>query len=304
MEKSFTIKVPASTSNLGPGFDVLGLALDIYNEYSFEISDAADFEFTADVDGLPSGKDNLVYKSFAHLVQQSDQSGAQVPGLKVQLKAGIPLCGGFGSSSTAVVAGLMAANEVLDKQYSEAELLKIATELEGHPDNVAAAILGGFVICTQADGSACLKRPWLKALKLAVLVPNTSMPTQKAREALPKQVDFRDALFNVSRMGALIAGIDSGDLDVFRSGEVFQDRLHQSYRAALVPGMTEVLRVGNESMALGAMISGAGAALLVISDSQDILEQSSKAMQEEWAKHDIQAEIKYVNANDSGAQVV
>ena len=302
---NFTVKVPASTSNLGPGFDTLGLALNLFNEYTF----STDFEEKTDTEliyssslfseDLPATKDNLVYRSFDYVFKKE---GKLTPPIKIHFNAGIPLTGGFGSSSTAILAGIMAANEILGKPYDTKQILRIGTQLDGHPDNITPAVLGGFVVCVYADSEHnYIKLPWSKDLFFVAITPDFKVPTAKARAVLPPQINYQDAVFNVGYSSLLVAAVAAGDTKALK--KAFKDRLHQSYRASLVPGMSYVLDIGLESGAVGTMLSGAGSTLIAVVDSMEVAKTVAAAMQAAWKQSSINSEYRFLHAAEEGARI-
>ena len=241
------LRTPGSTSNLGPGFDALGLALTIYNRIVVRTV-AGDGHRRMRITGegagkLPVDESNLFFRSAATAAQRAGQA---LPGLEVEMHNGIPLSRGLGSSSTAIVAGVYAANLLMGQPFSESALLDLATELEGHPDNVAPCLFGGLVVCSYEDGRVesirALPPPELRAV---VAVPRFELKTEAARAALPEQVPHRDAVFNVGRACLVTAALMSGNLHALRSA--MRDRLHQPYRASLVPGIGPVLEGSRKS---------------------------------------------------------
>lgn len=300
---NFTVKVPASTSNLGPGFDTLGLALNLFNEYTFDTDfaekDHSELIYSSSLfsEDLPATKDNLVYRSFDYVFKKEAKP---TPPVKIHFNAGIPLTGGFGSSSTAILAGIMAANEILAKPYDTKQILRIATQLDGHPDNVTPAVLGGFVICVYADSEHnYIKLPWNKDLFFVAITPDFKVPTAKARAVLPPQINYQDAVFNIGFSSLLVAAVAAGDTTTLK--KAFKDRLHQSYRASLVPGMSYVLDIGLESGAVGTMLSGAGSTLIAVVDSMEVAETVAMAMQAAWKQSSINSEYRFLEAEEQGA---
>lgn len=307
----FTVKVPASTSNLGPGFDSFGLAVNLYNEYSFD-TDVKDFSYSSnlfEVNGnssserllkhIPSSKDNLAYRSFEFLFKKERK---ETPPVKIHFECGVPLTGGFGSSSTAIVAGLMAANKLLGDKYDQDSILRIGTQLDGHPDNISPAILGGFVVCTYADCELnYINLPWNDDLSFVAIIPDFNVATAKARAALPAQVNYADAVYNIGHSALLVAALAARDTETLK--KAFKDKMHQSYRAKLVPGMQYVLDAGLEAGAVGTMLSGAGATLIAVVESQDVAEIVGTTMQAAWLQSDIQSEIKYLKAEPEGSKI-
>ncbi|WP_028611811.1 homoserine kinase [Paenibacillus harenae] len=253
------VKIPASTANLGPGFDTLGMALSLYAWIELSVSDKTEFRYYGDqMNGLPGDKSNLIYK-VAQLV--FDEAGVTVPELSVSMYSDIPLARGLGSSASAIVGALVAANSLIGNPLSENKLFQMATRLEGHPDNVGASLFGGIVVSAwdgeQADYVRIIPHEKLEAL---VAIPAFQLETEKARHALPSQISMADAVFNVGRSSLLVAALACGELGIIR--HAMKDRLHQSYRAALIPGMATILERAEEHGALGAALSGAGPTLI------------------------------------------
>ncbi len=238
------VRVPASSANLGPGFDCMAAALALHLE--LEVEETGEFHVECELP-VAKGRDNLCVQAFERL--------HPADGFAFRIRSQIPLVGGLGSSAAAIVAGLMAADHVFEL---DAELLSIACELEGHPDNVAAALLGGFVVC--ADDHATRFDPPTGLEALAV-VPEQPVRTRAAREALPMEVPLSDAVFNVAHGALLTLGLARGDWDLVARG--LHDRLHERYRAELFPRSFELALRAREMGALGATISGAGPSVLV-----------------------------------------
>jgi homoserine kinase len=302
----FTVRVPASTSNLGPGFDTLGLALNIHNNYIFDTDTTelknTDFVYSSSVtDGdVPCSKENLVYRSFDYIFKKE---GKKTPPVKIHFEANIPLSGGFGSSSTAIIAGIMAANCLLEEPYDIERLLKIGTQLDGHPDNITPALLGGFVVCVYANQELnYIKLPWNHDLFFVAVTPDFKVPTAKARAALPAKVNYQDAVFNVGYSSLLVAAVATKNTEMLK--KAFKDRLHQEYRASLVPGMQYVLDTGLEAGAVGTMLSGAGSALIAVVDSEQKAQTVGSAMQAAWMQSNIKAEFRFLKAEEQGAKII
>jgi homoserine kinase len=238
------VRVPASTANLGPGFDAFAAALSLHLE--LEVVETGEFAVVTDLD-VPRDRSNLLVRAFERL--------ASADGFEFRVSSDIPLVGGLGSSAAAIVAGLAAADHLFEL---DADLFALAAELEGHPDNVAAALSGGAVIC--ADGQVTRIEPPV-ALEAVLVVPADAVATSAARAALPTQVPLADATFNVAHGALLALGLATGDLDLLARG--LADRLHQPHRAHLFPRSAEVIARAQEYGALGATLSGAGPTVLV-----------------------------------------
>jgi homoserine kinase len=242
--RSVRIRVPASSANLGPGFDSFAAALALHLDV--EVTETGSFALTSDLN-LPLDRTNLVVRAFEHL-HPADE-------LHFKISSEIPLSGGFGSSAAAIVAGLLAAAYFADV---EIDTLADASELEGHPDNVAAAIFGGIVICADDQAHRFPAPPGLDAL---LVVPHEGVATARARAALPSTVPLADAVFNTARGALLMLGLQTGDLELVARG--LQDRLHEPYRAFLYPQSAQIAHIAPGLGALGATISGAGPSVLV-----------------------------------------
>ena len=238
------VRVPASSANLGPGFDVLAAALALHLE--LEVVETGTFDVVTDLD-VSRGRDNLVVRAFERL--------HPADGFEFRIGSDIPLSGGLGSSAAAVVAGLMAADHLFEL---DADVLALAADLEGHPDNVAAALKGGFVVC---DGAEAHRFEPPMGLEAVLVVPDAAVKTAEARAALPHEVPMRDAVFNVAHASMLLLGLASADWDLISAG--LRDRLHQPHRAHLYPRSAELLDRARDLGALGATISGAGPTVLV-----------------------------------------
>jgi homoserine kinase len=253
------VRVPASSANLGPGYDVMAAALEMFLE--LEVEETGEFSFDPGGLDVSNDRDNLVVRAFESL--------HSADGIAFRLRGAIPLARGLGSSAAAIVAGLTAADHVFELALSKEEMLARATELEGHPDNVAAAIYGGFVICGRdGDGAPSAARfdpP--SGLEGIVVIPAEEVSTERAREAIPAEVPLADAVANVAAASRLVLGLQRGDLDLLASG--LADSIHQPRRRDLYPRSMELVDEARELGALGATISGAGPTVLVWTTWQD-----------------------------------
>lgn len=305
-----SIKVPASSANLGPGFDCIGLALPIYNTITveetvlpgsgIEINVMSDDETIDEMvfNNIPKDENNLVYKA----VEMLYNSIGQIPSeLKINIQTGIPIARGLGSSSSIIVGGLLAANKLLGNPADEAALLAIATEVEGHPDNVAPAILGGVVLATQEDdGSlAYAKLNWPEEWDITVCIPDFQLSTEIARSILPKEVSMQDAIFNAKHLAMLIQALNTQDEKLMKIA--LKDKLHQPYREKLVPGMREIMDAfKHEDGVLGCVLSGAGPSLLIISHKYD-LDKIKSTVKEIWETQNIKFDIRTLKVEEQGA---
>jgi homoserine kinase len=244
MERRRLVRVPASSANLGPGFDAFAAALALHTEV--EVVETGRFAVVTDL-AIATDRRNLVVRGFERLHAPDD--------FEFRIRSAIPLSGGLGTSAAAYLAGLLAADHLFEL---DADLLSLATELEGHPDNVAAALLGGFVLC--ADGAATrFDAP--TGLEAILVVPHEAVRTKEARAALPSEVPMADAVFNVAHASLLTLGLARGDWDLVARG--LADRLHQDHRRHLFPRSMEIVEQAPSLGALGATISGAGPTVLV-----------------------------------------
>jgi homoserine kinase len=246
------VRVPASSANLGPGYDALAAAVGLQLE--LEVEETGEFEVVADGLDLPLGRDNLIVRAFESLHSAN--------GLRFTIRSEIPLARGLGSSAAAIVAGLAAADHLYELALSPEDLLARAAEIEGHPDNVAAAIYGGFVACGTRDGRPAAARfdpP--EGLEGILVIPPDEVPTEDARAAIPAEVPIADAVANVGAAATLVLGLRDGDLDLISRG--LADRIHQPRRRDLYPRSMEVVESARDAGALGGTISGAGPTVLV-----------------------------------------
>ena len=238
------VRVPASSANLGPGYDSMAAALALHLE--LEVEETGEFSVDPGDTDFPASRDNLCVRAFEAL--------HPADGIAFRISSEIPIASGLGSSAAAIVAGLVAADHMYEL---DAPLLEHAARIEGHPDNVAAALLGGFVIC--ADGGAERFEP-APGIEAALAIPPEPVPTAEARAALPAEVPLEDAVYNAAHAALLVLGLARGDLDLVARG--LDDRLHQPRRERLYPRSMELLRRARELGAVGASISGAGPAVL------------------------------------------
>jgi homoserine kinase len=261
------VRVPASTANLGPGFDVLAAALGLHLE--LEVVETGSFGVVTDMN-LRRDRENLIVRAFERIHPADD--------FEFRFSSTIPLSGGFGSSAAGVVAGLMAAEHMFG---AGGDVLAAATEIEGHPDNVAASVKGGIVIC---DGADVHRIDVPEGLEAVMVVPDRAVRTALARAALPSDVPLADAVSNVASVAKLILGLSRGDWELVAAG--LGDRLHQPYRAHLYPRSAEVVQLAPAIGALGATISGAGPTVLVWTTTADAerIAEILKGDAEGWAE--------------------
>ncbi len=257
-----TVQVPASTANLGPGFDAIGLAIDLWNQASFKLIDKG-YLVQADgesADEVPKDEQNYIMESFFQLYHHLGE--VIPPGVSLRCINRIPLASGMGSSTAALLTGLLAANAMLGAPLDKFDLLDLASSIEGHPDNVAPALFGGLTIGAIKDDQRVMMHQYLiPVMPILVVIPDVSLLTEDARALLPEMVPRKDAIFNHSRTPFLIEALRSGNLSLL--AEATRDRLHQPYRFPKIPGSRLALESAREAGALAATLSGAGPGLFV-----------------------------------------
>lgn len=302
-EKKVRVRVPGTSANCGPGFDCLGVACTIYNELELTLLREKKLTITISGDGaenIPRDERNIVWRSIQKLLKKVGKD-EEYQGAVISMLNGVPLSRGLGSSATAIVGGLKAANECLGSPLSKRELLQLATEIEGHPDNVAPAIFGGFTVSIVRIGRPeCFSLLPKLPLKLVVVVPDFFLPTKTARAVLPAEVPMKDAVFNIGRAAMLTAALCKGNKDFLRS--VFDDALHQPYRAKLIPGMYDVFRAARAAGALGASMSGAGPCLIAF--TVENADKVGMEMCRVFADNGVESEYHVLDIDEKGAVVI
>jgi homoserine kinase len=301
MTTTATIRVPATTANLGAGFDCIGAALSLYNEFTLTKIDTPDLIVA--VRGLEAARvdtdtTNLAYQAFSKFYSHIGQTP---PAIQLEIKLGVPLARGLGSSATAIVGGLLGANALADCPLSTADLMQLAIEMEGHPDNVVPALIGGCQLAaTAASGWAIADIPWHSSIVPVIAIPNFELSTAEARSVLPNHYSRADAIFNTAHLGLLVRGLASGNPDWITAALV--DRIHQPYRQQLIPGYIDVERAVIAAGGYGMVISGAGPTLLVLTTSERALGVAA-AMSAAWAVQNIQVDARPVTIDLAGAVV-
>ena len=293
----FEVSVPATTANIGAGFDCLGAALSLYNHFEFSLADRLTITASGEgADKVERDETNLVYQAIAKLYQHIDRP---IPAIAFHTDTKIPLSRGLGSSATAIVGGLVGANLLAGSPLERGELLDLAIAMEGHPDNVAPAMLGGcqLMASNQAGGWEYCDLQWHESIAIAVAIPDFELSTAKARAVLPKQFSMSDAVFNASHLALLTHGIQTGNASWLKAG--LQDRLHQPYRQSLITGMADVQAAAIAAGAYGLVISGAGPTLLSLAPMGTI-ELVSTAMQEAWQAIGVTAVTKCLEIAQDG----
>jgi homoserine kinase len=296
-----TIRVPATTANLGAGFDCIGAALSLYNEFTFTPIDPENLVIAvtgAEAARVDTDASNLAYQAFLKLYTQIDRTP---PGIKLDIKLGVPLARGLGSSATAIVGGLLGANALASNPLSPAEVMQLAIEMEGHPDNVVPALIGGCrLAATAANGWAIADIPWHSSIVPVVAIPDFELSTAAARSVLPTEYSRADAIFNTAHLGLMIRGLETGNAQWLTAG--LTDRIHQPYRQKLIPGYTDVEQAVIAAGGYGMVISGAGPTLLAMTTANRA-EAVAMAMIEAWGLHQIQVQAQPLELDLRGAVV-
>jgi homoserine kinase len=301
-QSGIAVTVPATTANLGPGFDCLGAALSLANQFRFLPTQGNHGDLEILVTGAEAARvkttaQNLAYQAFAHVYQKIQQSP---PAIRLEIQLGVPLARGLGSSATAIVGGLVGANALAGSPLSPQQVLALAIGMEGHPDNVAPAFLGGCRLAALGrDGqtwSIC-PIPWTESVVPVVAIPDFELSTKAARQVLPSNCSYKDAIFNISHLGLLLQGLATGNSDWLQTA--LQDRLHQPYRQSLIIGYATVESAALAAGADGVVISGAGPTLLALARTETV-PAVIQAMQTAWATVGITARVEALTLNQQG----
>ncbi len=255
-----TLRVPGSSANLGPGFDALGIALRVFLECRFAPSSRLSIRVTGrDSQLIPANEENVIWKTALAIAARAHMP---LPAIELSINNDIPIGKGLGSSAAALTAGVVIAERLLNLRWKPGRILDEAARLEGHPDNVAASVLGSIVVSGVEPGgrTRAVRLEMPQQFEVAVVVPNFAIPTSESRAVLPDCYSQSDVVFNIQRTALLVAGLATGDCSAFPTA--LEDRLHQPFRAQLVPGLNEILRLRKAGL-LGCTLSGAGPAVLV-----------------------------------------
>ncbi len=303
-----TVRIPATTANLGPGFDTLGMALAYYNYLTVsEVLKDEEIHFTIKGEGSYHSsnvnQDNLVMRS----VQAAyDAAGWQKPKLAFSQVNNIPFSRGLGSSAAAIVGGLVAANALMGYPLAQETIMNLAVNLEGHADNVTAAILGGFVcVCNEPEQNRLYTHKIVPppSLRVVVLVPHLKLPTKKSRSILPDLVLREDAVFNISHSTMLAVALQNGDLQTF--GAMLEDKIHQSYRFALLPGAEDAVFAAKNEGALGCVLSGSGPSIIAfVEKGESNREAISQSMMAALDAQGIKSHILFLSSDNNGVTVI
>lgn len=298
---TITVRIPGTTANCGPGFDSIGMACSIYNYLTVEPMDGNKIVIEVEGEGrglIPGPAHNIVVKAMQRVFEKTK---FEPGGMKLKMKNSIPLARGLGSSAAAIVGGLVAANALAGSKLTTQELLELATEMEGHPDNVAPALLGGITVSFMAEGKAkSLRFLPAKPLTMVVAVPNFQLATKTARQVLPQTVEYGDALFNVSRAALLVGSLCTGNYE--NLSFALEDKLHQPYRKSLIPGFDAVVAAAQDAGALGAVLSGAGPCMIAF--TQENAQKIGEAMVDAFRQEKIAACYHVLELDLQGAAIL
>lgn len=290
--------VPATSANIGPGYDCLGIALDLYNKFYFEEIDSGLIIEEREKEYI--NENNMVYQSMLYFFEKVKPK--KIPkGIKIKIIDDIPICRGLGSSASCIIAGLIGANYLSDSNLSKSEILKLATEIEGHPDNVAPAIYGNMIVSFMEDNKIIhdtIKIP--ENIHFCAMIPNFKLSTEKSRSVLPKTINHKDGVFNVSRATLLVTALMNNNQSLLRVA--CQDKFHQNYRSPLIKNYDKVVSHADKLNCLGTFLSGAGPTImsLVSDDNKEFLSEMNtflSSLENQWEIKDLHCDSKGVIVN-------
>jgi len=296
-KKSFTVHVPATTANLGPGFDCLGLALDLWNTVTFSQIDGP-FRLAVEGEGkntLPEDKTNLIFQSANQL---ANVYGKSLPeNLHIICRNNVPVTSGLGSSSSAVICGLVGAKHILNIDISDHELLQTAAQIEGHADNVAACFFGDLILVRSEIDALHIIHQEIQPITAVVAVPDYSLSTEAARKVLPENVPLEDAIYNISRAVELMQIFQNGNYESLK--ETMKDKLHQVYRLPLLPGAENAMQTARIAGAFGSSLSGAGPSVIAFT-TQKLAHAVGDAMRSAYQQASLSSRIFTLNCPSRG----
>ncbi|MGH9972003.1 MAG: homoserine kinase [Pyrinomonadaceae bacterium] len=300
-DRSYKVRVPASTSNLGAGFDCLSLALQLYLHVTVKVVPDAKVQcqvFTSGegaADVPPRTDDNLIFRAMRFA---AEREGSSLPPVQIEVENELPLGRGLGSSAAAIVAGITLGSFICGRELSAETVLRCASELEGHADNVAAAYYGGWVVtCVKPDGKViAVKRPWPSDLKVIIVSPEASLKTLESRDALPGIVKLEDAVYNLQRAALFCSALETGAYDLL--WEAMQDRLHQARRQSLVPGLADALSTPPQPGLVGVALSGSGPSVIAL--ALDHLPEIGETIANSFRSRDMPATVRFLEADNEG----
>ena len=296
------VDVPATTANLGPGFDCLGAALDLNNRFAMRRIEGSGERFELIIEGtegshLRGGPDNLVYRAAQRVWKAANMEPVA---LEARVRLAVPPARGLGSSATAIVAGLMGANALVGEPLSKEKLLELAIDIEGHPDNVVPSLLGGLCMTAKAASQRwrVVRCEWISSVKAVVAIPSIRLSTSEARRAMPKAIPISDAVVNLGALTLLLQGLRTGNGDLIADG--MHDRLHEPYRWRLIKGGDDVKAAALDAGAWGCAISGAGPSIIALC-AEDKGQAVSRAMVKAWEAAGVASRAPVLNLQTSGS---
>ncbi|MEB3321523.1 MAG: homoserine kinase [Synechococcaceae cyanobacterium] len=296
------VDVPATTANLGPGFDCLGAALDLGNRFELRVVEGGADRFDLIIEGsegahLRGGPDNLVYRSAQRVWREA---GVEPVGLEARVRLAVPPARGLGSSATAIVAGLIGANALVGEPLAKEKLLELAIDIEGHPDNVVPSLVGGLCLTAKAASHRwrVVRCEWDPAVRAVVAIPSIRLSTSEARRAMPRSIPITDAVLNLGALTLLLQGLRCGNGDLIADG--MHDRIHEPYRWGLIPAGREVREAALAAGAWGCVISGAGPSLLALADDAHA-EAVGRAMVARWQEAGVESRPEVLSLQERGS---
>jgi homoserine kinase len=301
-KRAFQVRVPASTSNLGAGFDCFGLALELYLTVRARVAPQGPTIRSIGEGRAEAGKsrpaDNLIFKAMR---LAAEREGLMLPPVQLAVHNEVPFGRGLGSSAAAIIAGITLCAAVCEKEIPDDTVLRYALEMEGHADNIGAALLGGFAVaCVQTEGNViALKRSWPPEIKLLVVSPQASLKTERARSALPGTVEFTDAVYNLQRASLFIAALEAGRDDLL--WEATRDRLHQIHRQPFVPGIKEALMIPRQPGLLGLALSGSGPSVVAL--VRDRFTEIGAALADAFQRYGTQTRVRLLKVDGEGRKI-
>ncbi|AFY55112.1 homoserine kinase [Rivularia sp. PCC 7116] len=302
---SVCVTVPATTANLGPGFDCIGAALTLYNEFKFtreEVNTSQKLIITVtgtEAARVTTDETNLVYQAFVKFFEHIEQKPLPV---KIEINLGVPLARGLGSSATAIIGGLIGANVLAGEVLTLDKVVELAITIEGHPDNVVPALFGGCRLAATSDtGWEICDIPWCKDVVPVLAIPDFELSTSEARQVLPAQVSRGDAIFNAAHLGLLLRGLETGNQNWLQAA--LQDKLHQPYRKKLINNYDLISAAALSAGAYGMVISGAGPTLLALTNTANS-QAVATAMVSEWENKGVKAQVQTLQIDREGARSV
>ena len=300
--KKIIVSVPSTTANLGPGFDCLGAALDLYNEFIFTRIEGGGDRFdlimeSTDGNHLRGGPENLVFRAAQKVWANANISPFA---LEARVKLAVPPARGLGSSATAIVAGLIGANAIMDSPLSKEKLLELAIDIEGHPDNVVPSLLGGLCLTARSASQRwrIVRCDWHNSIKAVVAIPAIRLSTSEARRVMPKNIPISDAVTNMGALTLLLNGLKTGNEELIKEGMF--DKLHEPYRWKLIKGGLDVKEAALEAGALGCAISGAGPSILALCKNENG-KAISQAMVKAWEKAGVASRAPFLSIQRTGS---